>query len=1266
MSLTSTVFEAAVSARHTPIRCVPRHRALPRMHATALLTQFNVRYNGTTLQCPEVSPFFERLRLELKGVASYWRASSDAAQLMALAFGAWFGSEIDLSGVAFGVEAYRGSEDAALLSSLPATVTTLDMAASTWATPEALQALMRSPAATSITRLNLEGNRTLPASALAVLHRASSLVELNCTGCPLLPESSRRLLSGAELTSARGSSAVALDSLRKADEAATRLQQRVVACRMALMVISTEPQGARVSMAELDATVSRIDGIQSRIRAAALSGEPGEADVVRSACDERLRVSKAMMATLDAAEHALTGAIDAVDDLQRKARDCLSGLSEHADAEGGFERDATMSEAAIIADFVQSAQRLLDLSGEEGDRLRENVPMEPLKGAIVRLAKRQEELKTVVNDGALTASSVWDGRRLATLPLGADITKIDRALDAAVQAVAAARQDVAEAALAAERSLRRHTSEIEAVVRQACNAALAARSCEVWRGKRESLAYLLAEVDKLRRQVAPLADGDAAAQVSEVVEGLRATKEIVDAAETALLAAQQRLDAETLRERQGRGVPTIETCREEVKRCRAEASSAQTGRRALIARAIQLANESFPELRCSEFVAELGDKISAAGVPRRDIDEYANRVPLHRHVGAGSDRHMLQRASHEGRDRVLKGFPLHTPAALAGLEREVRIMNEVNHDAVIRVTAYSIEEHKTHSTAWLELPYAECGDLTFVAGQREPIQTLKPWEVQSLMRQAVCGLAALASHGIVHKDIKPGNLLRMGDGRLVITDFDVSKRSDESTVTGHGAGTEGYIAPEVLTGNTSSHKSDMYALGVVMFQLTVREMPRPAEGDVVHIVPESLDDPHLQDLLKQLFASVPEQRPSAVEALMHPYFCQSLTAGLVQGGELLPREAKVKAMRKALAKARRRHNWRSAEPTLMPVIRADARGWLNTFDSLYQTDLLGRRLNIEFIDEAGIDSGGLTTEWYRLLFEESTLSCQDRGGTAAHVLHLPEPGGTVLPRKAAPETQCYHMGIAIVKVMYDGRFVTVPLSLALCKFLVECLVDGMSVTYTMSDLEKFDPSLANGYHQLMAAPADELEGLDLDFEGLRDDGAEQRVTAANCKEYVRLSVRHDLVESRWGQLGELCRGMLAALTKLEVAEPARLLTPADWLLLLCGDPNVTAQAVLSAATWQGFGHDKRGRRTREWLEAAILDMHSDELLRLCQFMTSAPRIPTGGQLKFRALNTSVPGKLPQAHTCFCLMDVPCNADSSEELRRRISWSLEQTSGFDFS
>ena len=170
-----------------------------------------------------------------------------------------------------------------------------------------------------------------------------------------------------------------------------------------------------------------------------------------------------------------------------------------------------------------------------------------------------------------------------------------------------------------------------------------------------------------------------------------------------------------------------------------------------------------------------------------------------------------------------------------------------------------------------------------------------------IVRQAAAGLAAAHHHGIVHRDIKPGNLLLTGDGLVKVADFGIARfdadADADATLTGTGQiiGTSQYLAPERALGGTAGAASDVYALGCVLYQLVSGQPPFLADDPAsimyqhVEMTPTrpSLARPELagefEDLLYWTLAKDPDRRPTArqvADGVAAPVF---VAAGLIDG-----------------------------------------------------------------------------------------------------------------------------------------------------------------------------------------------------------------------------------------------------------------------------------------------------------------------------------------------------------------------------------------------
>ncbi|MFI1256929.1 protein kinase [Streptomyces netropsis] len=157
-----------------------------------------------------------------------------------------------------------------------------------------------------------------------------------------------------------------------------------------------------------------------------------------------------------------------------------------------------------------------------------------------------------------------------------------------------------------------------------------------------------------------------------------------------------------------------------------------------------------------------------------------------------------------------------------------------------------------------------------------------PERVADIAAQAASGLAAAHRQGVVHRDVKPGNLMLDADGTLKIGDFGIARFVDETsaalTRAGQIVGTSTYLAPERALGRMAGPGSDVYALGCVLYQLLVGQPPFWADSPTallyLHVDAEpvpprrhGVDMPYaFEAYLLRMLAKEPEERPSAEEA----------------------------------------------------------------------------------------------------------------------------------------------------------------------------------------------------------------------------------------------------------------------------------------------------------------------------------------------------------------------------------------------------------------
>ncbi|HEY2225343.1 protein kinase domain-containing protein [Actinomycetospora sp.] len=165
------------------------------------------------------------------------------------------------------------------------------------------------------------------------------------------------------------------------------------------------------------------------------------------------------------------------------------------------------------------------------------------------------------------------------------------------------------------------------------------------------------------------------------------------------------------------------------------------------------------------------------------------------------------------------GDPVEVRIARSRALREGRIAARVVHSRAIAV--FDVVTHD--SMPWLVMEYLPSRSLATVLAQRGP---LPPAEVAWIGAQIADALTAVHEAGIVHGDVKPGNVLLTDDGVAKLTDFGVSRASWDTTATGGGvvAGTPGYFAPEVARGGDPTPASDVFSLGATLYAAVENEL----------------------------------------------------------------------------------------------------------------------------------------------------------------------------------------------------------------------------------------------------------------------------------------------------------------------------------------------------------------------------------------------------------------------------------------------------------
>ena len=208
---------------------------------------------------------------------------------------------------------------------------------------------------------------------------------------------------------------------------------------------------------------------------------------------------------------------------------------------------------------------------------------------------------------------------------------------------------------------------------------------------------------------------------------------------------------------------------------------------------------------------------------------------------------------------------------------EARHSAGLSHPNIAAVYDYGeANDPSTHSGAYLVMEEVPGSPLSTILNDRG---RLPADEVLEMLAQAAAGLGAAHLKGIVHRDVKPANLLITPDGNLKITDFGIARAVDQASLTATGTvmGTARYLSPEQATGEPTSPASDLYSLGVVGYEALAGSSPFTAETPVAQAMAHVHDQPRplpadvpgpVADLVMGLLNKDAEARPADGNALV--------------------------------------------------------------------------------------------------------------------------------------------------------------------------------------------------------------------------------------------------------------------------------------------------------------------------------------------------------------------------------------------------------------
>jgi serine/threonine-protein kinase len=221
--------------------------------------------------------------------------------------------------------------------------------------------------------------------------------------------------------------------------------------------------------------------------------------------------------------------------------------------------------------------------------------------------------------------------------------------------------------------------------------------------------------------------------------------------------------------------------------------------------------------------------------------------------------------------KILKQEYMGDPGFLERFRTEARHAAMVNHEGIANVYDYG----EDGGSAYLVMELVPGDSLARIL---EVEKSLDGQRVLDIIAQTSRALYEAHEAGLVHRDVKPGNLLITPDGQLKITDFGIARVADQVglTATGQVMGTVQYLSPEQATGKPATPSTDIYSLGIVAYEALAGKRPFSGESQMeiamaqINKTPPALPDtvdPRIANLVLSCLAKKPNQRPESALAL---------------------------------------------------------------------------------------------------------------------------------------------------------------------------------------------------------------------------------------------------------------------------------------------------------------------------------------------------------------------------------------------------------------
>lgn len=222
--------------------------------------------------------------------------------------------------------------------------------------------------------------------------------------------------------------------------------------------------------------------------------------------------------------------------------------------------------------------------------------------------------------------------------------------------------------------------------------------------------------------------------------------------------------------------------------------------------------------------------------------------------------------------KILRPNMAEDPTVIEKFETEAKITAKINHPHVINIYDQGVGPAGEGNVVFLAMEYIEGHTLREVMRAAGAMATKETWNIAL---PVIRGVAAAHRVGLIHRDIKPENVLVSNDGDIKVADFGLARAASNHTGTGMALmGTVSYMSPELVTGEQADARSDVYALGIMVFEMLTGTRPYAGDSAVAIAVqhtnsrvpaPSTLVpdiSPAVNDLVLHMTEPAPEDRPA--------------------------------------------------------------------------------------------------------------------------------------------------------------------------------------------------------------------------------------------------------------------------------------------------------------------------------------------------------------------------------------------------------------------